>query len=80
MSGDLAESPVMKEMDDSQGLIIIRDASNKHIQPLTLADVTMVMTTSTSYSKSRSLKKPISFDFLVLQIFTILPYLSTNET
>ena len=37
MSGDIADSPVMKEMDDNQGLMIIRDASHKHIQPLTAA-------------------------------------------
>ena len=36
-SGDIADSPVMKNMDDNQGLLIIRDASHKHIQPLTLA-------------------------------------------
>ena len=36
-SGDIADSPVMKKMDDNRGLMIIRDASHKHIQPLTLA-------------------------------------------
>ena len=36
-SGDITDSPVMKKMDDNQGLMIIRDASHKHIQPLTLA-------------------------------------------
>ena len=37
MSGDIADSPVMKEMDDNQRLMIIRDASYKHIQQLTVA-------------------------------------------
>ena len=36
-SGDIADSPVMKKMDDNRGLMIIRDASHKHIEPLTLA-------------------------------------------
>ena len=36
-SGDIADSPVMKKMDDNRGLMIIRDASHKRIQPLTLA-------------------------------------------
>ena len=36
-SGDIADSPVMKKMDDNRGLMIFRDASHKHIQPLTLA-------------------------------------------
>ena len=36
-SCDVADSPVMKKMDDNRGLKIIRDASHKHIQPLTLA-------------------------------------------
>ena len=36
-SGDIADSLVMKKMDDNRGLMIIRDASHKHIQPLTLA-------------------------------------------
>ena len=36
-SGDIADSPVMKKMDDNRGLMNIRDASHKHIQPLTLA-------------------------------------------
>ena len=36
-SGDIADSPVMKKMDDNQGLMIISDVSHKHIQPLTLA-------------------------------------------
>ena len=36
-SGDIADSPVMKKMDNNQGLLIIRDASHKRIQPLTLA-------------------------------------------
>ena len=36
-SGDIAESPVMKEMDDNRGLMIISDASHKHILPLTVA-------------------------------------------
>ena len=36
-SGDIADSPVIKKVDDNQGLMIIRDASHKHIQPLTLA-------------------------------------------
>ena len=36
-SSDIADSPVMKKMDDNRGLMIIRDASHKHIQPLTLA-------------------------------------------
>ena len=35
-SGDIADSLVMKKMDDNRGLMIIRDASHKHIQPLTL--------------------------------------------
>ena len=34
-SGDIADSPVMKKMDDNRGLMIIHDASHKHIQPLT---------------------------------------------
>ena len=33
----IADSPVMKNMDDNRGLMIIRDESHKHIQPLTLA-------------------------------------------
>ena len=33
MSGDIADSLVMKGMDDNQGLMIIRVASHKHIQP-----------------------------------------------
>ena len=37
MSGNIADSPVMKQMDDNQGLMIIHIASHKHIQPLTLA-------------------------------------------
>ena len=37
MSGDIADSPVIKKMDNNQGLMIICDASHKHIQPLTLA-------------------------------------------
>ena len=37
MSGDIADSPVMKKIDHNRGLMIIRDASRKHIQPLTLA-------------------------------------------
>ena len=36
-SGDIADSPVMKRMDDNRGLMVIRDASRKHIHPLTLA-------------------------------------------
>ena len=36
-SSDIADSPVMKKMDDNRGLMIYRDASHKHIQPLTLA-------------------------------------------
>ena len=36
-SGDIADSPVMKKIDDNRGLLIIRDPSHKHIQPLTLA-------------------------------------------
>ena len=37
MSGDIADLPVMKKMDDNRGLMIFRDASHKYIQPLTLA-------------------------------------------
>ena len=37
MSSNIADSQVMKEMDDNRGLMIIHDASHKHIQPLTLA-------------------------------------------
>ena len=29
-STDIADSPVMEKMDDNQGLMIIRDASDKH--------------------------------------------------
>ena len=36
-SGDIAESTVMKKMDDNRGIMVIRNASHKHIQPLTLA-------------------------------------------
>ena len=36
-SGDIADSPVMKKMDDNRGLMIFRDGSHKDIQPLTLA-------------------------------------------
>ena len=36
-SSDIADSRVMKKMDDNRGLMIIRDASHKQIQPLTLA-------------------------------------------
>ena len=36
-SGNISDSPVMKKMDDNRGLMIIGDASHKHIQPLTLA-------------------------------------------
>ena len=35
MCCDIIDSPVVKEMDDKRGLMIIRDASYKHIQPLT---------------------------------------------
>ena len=35
-SGDIADSPVMKKMDDNRGLMIFRDASHIHIQRLTL--------------------------------------------
>ena len=30
MSGNIADSPVMEEMDGNQGLMIIHDASYKH--------------------------------------------------
>ena len=36
-SGDITDSPVMKKMEDNRGLMIIREAYHKHIQPLTLA-------------------------------------------
>ena len=35
--GDIADSPVMIERGDNRGLMVIRDASHKHIQPLTFA-------------------------------------------
>ena len=34
MSSNIANSPVMEEMDNNQGLIIIRDASHKHYLPI----------------------------------------------
>ena len=37
MSSDIADSPVMNKMDDNRALMIIRDASYKHILPLTSA-------------------------------------------
>ena len=36
-SGNITDSLVMKKMDGNRGLIIIRGASHKHIQPLTAA-------------------------------------------
>ena len=35
--GDIADSPTMKKMVDNRELMIIRNASHKHMQPLTLA-------------------------------------------
>ena len=32
--GDITGSPLMKEMDNNQGFMIIRDASHKHTQIL----------------------------------------------
>ena len=41
MSGVIADSPVMKKMDDNRGLMSIGDAYHKHIQPLTLGHFRM---------------------------------------